>query len=160
MNIFKDNNDYNEKSIIGAIAFAIMCLIMIADLVTGWIGKDLIINTDLLVENIHFSEGTTTPEDIGWKAIASNVSDLICSGSGKILMRSAPTGTGIIAGGATRSVCEVLGIQDIVAKSLGSPNPHNVLKAVLKGLKNQSSPKVISAMRNKKIAEIIKKREK
>ena len=44
MNIFKDNNDYNEKSIIGAIAFAIMCLIMIADLVTGWSGKDLIIN--------------------------------------------------------------------------------------------------------------------
>ena len=82
------------------------------------------------------------------------------SGSGKILMRSAPTGTGIIAGGATRAVCEVLGIQDIVAKSLGSPNPHNVLKAVLQGLKNQSSPKVISAMRNKKIAEIIKKREK
>ena len=82
------------------------------------------------------------------------------SGSGKILMRSAPTGTGIIAGGATRSVCEVLGIQDIVAKSLGSQNPHNVLKAVLQGLKNQSSPKVISAMRNKKIAEIIKKREK
>ena len=81
------------------------------------------------------------------------------SGSGKILMRSAPTGTGIIAGGATRAVCEVLGIQDIVAKSLGSSNPHNVLKAVLQGLKNQSSPKIISAMRNKKIADIIKKRE-
>ena len=81
------------------------------------------------------------------------------SGSGKILMRSAPTGTGIIAGGATRAVCEVLGIQDIVTKSLGSPNPHNVLKAVLQGLKNQNSPKVLSAMRNKKIAEIIKKRE-
>ena len=44
MNIFKDNNEFNEKSIIGAIAFTIMCLIMIADLVTGWIGKDLIIN--------------------------------------------------------------------------------------------------------------------
>ena len=82
------------------------------------------------------------------------------SGSGKILMRSAPTGTGIIAGGATRAVCEVLGIQDIVAKSLGSPNPHNVLKAVVQGLKNQSSPKNISVMRNKKISEIIKKREK
>ena len=82
------------------------------------------------------------------------------SGSGKILMRSAPTGTGIIAGGATRAVCEVLGIQDIVAKSLGSPNPHNVLKAVLQGLKNQSSPKNISVMRNKTISEIIKKREK
>ena len=82
------------------------------------------------------------------------------SGSGKILMRSAPTGTGIIAGGATRAVCEVLGIQDIVAKSLGSPNPHNVLKAVLQGLKSQSSPKNISVMRNKTISEIIKKREK
>ena len=81
------------------------------------------------------------------------------SGSGKILMRAAPTGTGIIAGGATRAVCEVLGIQDIVTKSLGSPNPHNVLKAVLRGLKNQNSPKIISAMRNKKIAEVIKKRE-
>jgi ABC-type uncharacterized transport system permease subunit len=44
MNIFKDNNDYNEKSIIGAIAFIIMCMIMIADLITGWIGKDLVIN--------------------------------------------------------------------------------------------------------------------
>ena len=82
------------------------------------------------------------------------------SGSGKILMRSAPTGTGIIAGGATRAVCEVLGIQDIVAKSLGSPNPHNVLKAVLQGLKSQSSPKNISLMRNKTISEIVKKREK
>ena len=80
-------------------------------------------------------------------------------GSGKILMSAAPTGTGIIAGGATRAVCEVLGIQDIVTKSLGSPNPHNVLKAVVQGLKNQSSPTAISAMRNKKIAEIIKKRE-
>ena len=74
-------------------------------------------------------------------------------------MRAAPTGTGIIAGGATRAVCEVLGIQDIVTKSLGSPNPHNVLKAVLQGLKNQNSPKLISAMRNKKISEVIKKRE-
>ena len=82
------------------------------------------------------------------------------SGSGKILMRTAPTGTGIIAGGATRAVCEVLGIQDIVAKSLGSQNPHNVLKAVIQGLKSQSSPKAISIMRNKKIAEVIKKREK
>ena len=44
MNIFKDNNDWNEKSIIGSIAFTIMCMIMVADLLTGWVGKDLIIN--------------------------------------------------------------------------------------------------------------------
>ena len=44
MNIFKDNNDWNEKSIIGFVAFTIMCLIMVADLLTGWVGKDLIIN--------------------------------------------------------------------------------------------------------------------
>ena len=44
MKIFKDNNDWNEKSIIGFVAFTIMCLIMVADLLTGWVGKDLIIN--------------------------------------------------------------------------------------------------------------------
>ena len=80
------------------------------------------------------------------------------SGSGKILMRSAPTGTGIIAGGAMRSVCEVLGIKDIVAKSLGTANPHNVIRACLKALKKQNSPKQISIIRNKKISEIIEKR--
>ena len=47
MDIFKDNNDWNEKSIIGFIAFLIMCLIMIADLLTGWIGKDLVINSNV-----------------------------------------------------------------------------------------------------------------
>ena len=81
------------------------------------------------------------------------------SGSGKIIMRSAPTGTGIIAGGAVRSVCEALGVQDVVAKSLGSANPHNVLKALISGLRNQSSPKYLSTIRGKKISEIIKKRE-
>ena len=55
---------------------------------------------------------------------------------------------------------EAAGVKDILAKSLGSPNPHNVLKAVLQGLKSQSSPKIISVMRNKTISEIIKKREK
>ena len=81
------------------------------------------------------------------------------NGSGKVLMRSAPTGTGIIAGGAMRSVCEVLGIQDVVAKSLGSSNPHNVVKALIKGLKSQVSPKLLSSIRGKTISEIIKKRE-
>ena len=81
------------------------------------------------------------------------------NGSGKVLMRSAPTGTGIIAGGPIRSVCEALGIQDVVAKSLGSANPHNVLKALIGGLKSQSSPKYLSALRGKTISEIIRKRE-
>ena len=74
-------------------------------------------------------------------------------------MRAAPAGTGIIAGGAIRSVCEVLGIQDVVAKSLGSANPHNVLKACVNGLKSQNSPKILSAIRGKKISDIIHKRE-
>ena len=81
------------------------------------------------------------------------------SGSGKVLLRSAPSGTGVIAGGPVRAACEVLGIQDIVAKSLGSANPHNVLKACIKGLISQSSPKIMASIRGKKISEIVQKRE-
>ena len=80
-------------------------------------------------------------------------------GAGKIKLRAAPKGTGIIAGGPVRAVCEVLGIKDIVAKSMGTANPHNVIRACLKALKNQHSPKHISLIRNKKISEIIEKRE-
>ena len=79
-------------------------------------------------------------------------------GAGKIKLRAAPKGTGIIAGGPVRAVCEVLGIKDIVAKSMGTSNPHNVIRACLKALKNQHSPKHISLIRNKKISEIIEKR--
>jgi len=77
-------------------------------------------------------------------------------GAGKVLLRSAPSGTGIIAGGPIRAACEVAGIKDVVAKSLGSSNPINVLKACLKGFKNQNSPKHIAAARGKTIAEITK----
>lgn len=107
--------------------------------------------TDVAKKNqvqIPLKEGRTLHHDIKGK-----------NGSGKIFMRSAPAGTGIIAGGAVRAVCEVLGIQDVVAKSLGSSNPHNVLKACLKGLVSQSSPKFISAIRGKKISDIVLKRE-
>ena len=79
-------------------------------------------------------------------------------GAGKVLLRSAPSGTGIIAGGAIRAACEVLGIKDIVAKSLGSSNPRNVLNACIKGLKNQNSPKLIAKIRGKTISEITKKK--
>ena len=78
------------------------------------------------------------------------------NGAGKVLLRSAPVGTGIIAAGPVRAMCEVLGIKDLVAKSLGSSNPHNVLRACLKALKSQSSPKLIAKIRGKKIAEITK----
>ena len=97
---------------------------------------------------IPLKEGRTLHHDVKGK-----------NGSGKVFMRAAPSGTGIIAGGAIRSVCEVLGIQDVVAKSLGSANPHNVLKACVNGLKSQISPKILSAIRGKKISEVISKRE-
>ena len=80
-------------------------------------------------------------------------------GAGKVLLRSAPSGTGIIAGGAIRAACEVIGIQDIVAKSLGSSNPTNVLRACLKALKSQNSPKLIAQLRGKSISKIIKSKE-
>ena len=74
-------------------------------------------------------------------------------------MRSAPAGTGIIAGGPVRALCDVLGIQDVVAKSIGSANPHNVLKACIKGLTSQNSPKILASIRGKKISEIVQVRE-
>ena len=80
-------------------------------------------------------------------------------GAGKVLLRSAPLGTGIIAGGAIRAACEVVGIKDIVAKALGSSNPINVLRACLKCLRSQNSPKVIAKIRGKNIAEITKKKQ-
>ena len=79
-------------------------------------------------------------------------------GSGKIVLRAASKGTGIIAGGPVRAVCEVLGVKDIVAKSMGTSNAHNVLRATMKALMKQNSPKQISTIRNKKISEIIEKR--
>jgi small subunit ribosomal protein S5 len=75
-------------------------------------------------------------------------------GSGKLKMRSAPPGTGIIAGGAIRAVCEALGIKDIVVKSLGSSNPHNMIKAAFDAFSKISSPRNIAEKRGKKLHEI------
>ena len=80
-------------------------------------------------------------------------------GAGKVLLRAAPSGTRIIAGGPIRAACEVAGIKDIVAKSIGSSNPINVLRACLKGLRSQSSPKNIAMARGKTISDIIKTKE-
>jgi small subunit ribosomal protein S5 len=80
-------------------------------------------------------------------------------GAGKVVMRTAPAGTGIIAGGPMRAVFEMLGIQDVVAKSMGSQNPYNMIRATIDGLKKEASPRQIAQRRGKKVADILKKPE-
>jgi small subunit ribosomal protein S5 len=69
-------------------------------------------------------------------------------GAGKVILRAAPPGTGIIAGGPMRAVFETLGMQDVVAKSLGSSNPYNMVRATFDALKRQDSPRSVAARRN------------
>ena len=80
-------------------------------------------------------------------------------GAGKVIIRTAPVGTGIIAGGPMRAVFEVLGVQDVVAKSVGTSNPHNMLKATFNALDNMKSPRAIAAKRGKKVGEIVERRD-
>ena len=80
-------------------------------------------------------------------------------GASKVVMRSAPSGTGIIAGGSVRAVFELLGIQDIVAKSIGSANPYNIIRAAVDGWKQQKSPKMVANRRSKKVSAITSGRE-
>jgi small subunit ribosomal protein S5 len=80
-------------------------------------------------------------------------------GAGKVVMRTAVAGTGIIAGGPMRAVFEMLGIQDVVAKSIGSQNPYNMIRATIDGLKQESSPRHVANRRGKKVADILKKPE-
>lgn len=76
-------------------------------------------------------------------------------GAGKVVMRAAPAGTGIIAGGPMRAVFEMLGIHDVVAKSLGSQNPYNMIRATIDGLQNEQSPRMVAQRRGKKVADIL-----
>lgn len=75
-------------------------------------------------------------------------------GAGKVLLRSAKAGTGIIAGGPMRAVFETLGVHDVVAKSTGSSNPYNMVRATFDALKNQMHPKDIAAQRGMKYATL------
>ena len=75
-------------------------------------------------------------------------------GAGKVFLRAAPAGTGIIAGGPMRAVFETLGMQDIVAKSLGSSNPYNVVRATFDALKHQDSPRSVASRRNVKVSTL------
>ena len=80
-------------------------------------------------------------------------------GAGKVLLRAAQAGTGIIAGGPMRAVFEVLGIQDIVAKSIGSSNPHNMIKATFSALGHIQAPRAVAQKRGKRVADMLGKRE-
>src|ERR1700760_1985156 len=80
-------------------------------------------------------------------------------GAGKVVLRSASAGTGIIAGGPMRAVFETLGIGDVVAKSLGSRNPHNMIKATFAALERCASPRSVANRRSKKVSELFARRE-
>jgi small subunit ribosomal protein S5 len=79
-------------------------------------------------------------------------------GAGKVVLRSAPPGTGIIAGGPMRTVFEAMGVKDVVTKSIGSANPHNMIKATFNALSSSSSPRSVAARRGKKVSEIVARR--
>ena len=79
-------------------------------------------------------------------------------GAGKIMMRAAPPGTGVIAGGPMRAILETLGVQDVVAKSVGSSNPYNMIRATFEALKVQASPRQVAAKRGKKVSDIVERR--
>lgn len=79
-------------------------------------------------------------------------------GAGRVLLRSAPQGTGIIAGGPMRAVFEVLGIQDIVAKAIGSSNPYSMINATFDALQAMQNPRQVAARRNKKVKDIVSNR--
>jgi small subunit ribosomal protein S5 len=79
-------------------------------------------------------------------------------GAGRVVLRAAPAGTGVIAGGPMRAVFETMGVQDVVAKSIGSANPHNMIKATFNALNNCMSPRAVAARRGKKVGEIVARR--
>ena len=97
---------------------------------------------------VQLREGRTLHHDIAGR-----------HGAGKVIMRTAPEGTGIIAGGPMRAVFEMLGVKDVVSKSIGSQNPYNMIRATMDGLKKESSPRAVAQRRGKKVADILPKRD-
>ena len=80
-------------------------------------------------------------------------------GAGKVILRSAPQGTGIIAGGPMRAVFESLGVADVVTKSVGTSNPYNMIRATFDALKRQDSPRSVAARRNIKVSTLQARRQ-
>ncbi len=97
---------------------------------------------------IPLREGRTLHHDVNGKF-----------GAGRVILRAAPPGTGIIAGGPMRAVFETMGVQDVVAKSMGSNNPYNMVKATFEALKSLRSPRMIASKRGKKVSDIVGRRE-
>ena len=79
-------------------------------------------------------------------------------GAGRVVVRAAPPGTGVIAGGPMRAVFETMGVQDVVAKSIGTSNPHNMIKATFNALTSSLSPRGVAARRGKKVSDIVGRR--
>ena len=79
-------------------------------------------------------------------------------GAGKVVLRAAPPGTGVIAGGPMRAVMEVLGVQDVVGKSIGSSNPFNMVRATFDALKTQASPRSVASKRGLKVQDVVGRR--
>ena len=80
-------------------------------------------------------------------------------GAGRVVIRTAPAGTGIIAGGPMRAIFEALGVHDVVAKSTGTSNPHNMVKATFSALKLTTSPRLVAARRSMKVGDVVERRE-
>jgi small subunit ribosomal protein S5 len=80
-------------------------------------------------------------------------------GAGRVLLRAAPAGTGIIAGGPMRAIFETLGMHDVVAKSQGSSNPYNMVRATFDALKREDSPRAVAARRNLKVSALQARRQ-
>ena len=80
-------------------------------------------------------------------------------GAGEVVLRAAPQGTGIIAGGPMRAIFEALGVQDVVAKSVGTSNPHNMIKATFQALDRSASPRSVATRRGKKVCDILGRRD-
>ena len=96
---------------------------------------------------VHLREGRTLDHDSVGR-----------HGAGKVVIRTAPPGTGVIAGGPMRAVFEMVGIQDVVAKSIGTSNPYNMVRATIDALKEQANPRSIAAKRGLKVSDLIARR--